>query len=154
MQQSKLKELKENQEVKFIYKLPSSFYDEGFEYIIVGDIKLDENNITIYSLQQWFNLLGSGSLKGYVCSILPRKYKIKEYLNIYQKPNMLKLRRYILTIDNDKEIVQECRWGIQYIKEGKVNRADVFKSSYSVQDVRADFLELVAPIYKQKFYNG
>ena len=52
MQQSKLKELKENQEVKFIYKLPSSFYEEGFEYIIVGDIKLDENNITIYSLQQ------------------------------------------------------------------------------------------------------
>ena len=73
---------------------------------------------------------------------------------MYQKPDMLKLRHYVLNINNEKDIIQECRWGIQCIKEGKVNRIDIFKDSYSVQDVRSDFLELVAPIYKQKFYNG
>lgn len=33
-----IKQLKENREIKFIYKLPNSLYDEGFEYIIVGDV--------------------------------------------------------------------------------------------------------------------
>lgn len=154
MTNDKLNQLKENKEVKFIYKLPCSFYDDKFEYIVVGDIKLKQPNVTLYSLQQWFALLESGSLKGYVCAILPRKYKIKEYLNMYQKPDMLKLRHYVLNIHNDKDIVQECSWGIQCIKEGKVNRIDVFKDNYFTQDVRSDFLKLVAPIYKQQFYNG
>lgn len=33
-----IKQLKENGEIKFIYKLPNSLYDGGFEYIIVGDV--------------------------------------------------------------------------------------------------------------------
>lgn len=33
-----IKQLKENGEIKFIYKLPNSLYDQGFEYIIVGNI--------------------------------------------------------------------------------------------------------------------
>ena len=92
----------------------------------------------------------SGSLLPYVCSILSKSGKIKEYVNIYEKPDIIKLRRYIIArvtylqginkdLPNiDMDITRECLWGIQIIKESKVNRIDVFK----------DFITISEPIYK------
>ena len=58
----------------------------------------------------------SGSILPYVCSILPRSGKIKEFLNIYEKPNILSLRKlvteYIMNPQTasltENECLQEC----------------------------------------------
>ena len=51
----------------------------------------------------------AGSLLSYVCSITVKKHKIKEFLNIYDKPDLLKFRKFILNIDlPNNEIIQEC----------------------------------------------
>jgi hypothetical protein len=39
----------------------------------------------------------SGSLLPYVCATIGRQGKIKEEVNIYDRPNLLTLRKYILT---------------------------------------------------------
>lgn len=144
-----IKQLKENGEIKFIYKLPNSLYDEGFEYIIVGDVNEEIPNGRTFTIEEWFNKMDSGSLLPYVCATLPKKNKIKEYLNIYSKPDVLKLRRYITSLEND-ELIQECLWGIQVIKEFKVNRPDVFKDKSSLFTAVDDFYDAVDPIYKMK----
>lgn len=45
-----IKQLKENEEVKFIYKLPNSLYDEGFEYIIIGDVNEEIPNSRTFTI--------------------------------------------------------------------------------------------------------
>ena len=51
----------------------------------------------------------SGSLLPYVCSILSKANKIKEYLNIYSKPDLLAFRKLVKSgILSDNECVQEC----------------------------------------------
>ena len=35
----KLNSYKENKEIKFIYKIPCSLYEERFKYIIIGDVQ-------------------------------------------------------------------------------------------------------------------
>ena len=70
----------------------------------------------------------------YVCSILPRSGKIKEYINIYEKPNIINLRNYLINqsatcnfkSNLDKELVQECLWGIDVFKEKINNPFDEF----------------------------
>lgn len=52
-------------------------------------------------------MMRAGSIKGYVCATSPKKYKIKEYLNIYNKPDFLTLRTYILHLTNEYDIIQE-----------------------------------------------
>jgi hypothetical protein len=99
--------LKQNKEIKYIFKLPNSYYEEGFEYIIVGNVEDEIPNSRIFTTEQWFDKMNSGSLLPYVCSILPKKYKVKEYLNIYSKPDVLKLRRLITSLDGI-ELMQEC----------------------------------------------
>lgn len=96
--------------------------------------------------------MDSGSLLPYVCATLPKKNKIKEYLNIYSKPDVLKLRRYITSLESD-ELIQECLWGIQLIKEFKVNRPDVFKDKNSLFNAVDSFYDAVDPIYRMQF-NG
>ena len=147
-----LNTLKQNKEIKYIFKLPNSYYEEGFEYIIVGNVEDEIPNSRIFTTDQWFNKMDSGSLLPYVCSILPKKYKVKEYLNIYSKPDVLKLRRLITSLDGI-ELIQECLWGIQVIKEFKVNRPDVFKDKNSLFNAVDSFYEAVDPIYRMQF-NG
>lgn len=144
-----LNTLKQNKEIKYIFKLPNSYYEDGFEYIIVGNIEDKIPNSRIFTTEQWFDKMDSGSLLPYVCSILPKKYKVKEYLNIYSKPDVLKLRRLITSLDGI-ELMQECLWGIQVIKEFKVNRPDVFKDKSSLFTAIDDFYDAVDPIYKMK----
>ena len=92
--------------------------------------------------------MNSGSILNYVCATLSKKYKIKEYLNIFQKPDLLKLRSYILHLKNDKDIIQECLYGEQYIKLGKIYQLDVFKNKPNVQESLQLFLNSVFPIYE------
>ena len=146
-----IKQLKENGEIKFIYKLPNSLYDQGFEYIIVGDVNEEIPNSRTFTIEEWFKKMDSGSLLPYVCATLPKKNKIKEYLNIYSKPDVLKLRRYITSLESD-ELIQECLWGIQVIKEFKVNRPDVFKDKNSLFNAVNSFYEAVDPIYRMQFH--
>lgn len=44
--------LKKNVNIKFFYKLPCSYWDEGFEYIIVGNSLESDPNIVIYSIEE------------------------------------------------------------------------------------------------------
>ena len=47
-----IKQLKENGEIKFIYKLPNSLYDDGFEYIIVGNVNKEIPNSRIFTIEE------------------------------------------------------------------------------------------------------
>lgn len=163
MTKEELKVYKENKEVKFIYKLPCSLYDEGYEYIIVGNnIVSKDDNIRIFSLEDWFIRIKSGSLLPYVCSILSKSGKVKEYINIYEKPDIINLRKYIMERSAlydaehmrhiDKELIQECLWGIQVIREFKVNRVDVFKEK--TKNPFEEFMIASAPIYKMWIENN
>lgn len=165
MTKEEIKQLKEDKDIKFIYKIPCSFYEEGYEYIIVGENMIPKNdNARFFNLDDWFSIMKSGSLLPYVCSILPKSGKIKEYVNIYEKPDIIKLRRYIISeitylqginkdLPNiDMDITRECLWGIQVIKESKVNRIDVFKEK--IVNPLKDFMTISEPIYKMwKEYN-
>lgn len=164
MTKDELKQLKENKDIKFIYKIPCSFYDEGYEYIIIGsNPDVNEQNVRFFSLDGWFLLMKSGSILPYVCSILSKSGKIKEYINIYEKPDIIMLRKYIINrasylesiskslVNMDMEIIQECLWGIQVIKESRVNRVDVFKER--INDPFNEFMIASEPIYKMSLTN-
>lgn len=141
-----LNDLKQDGEIKFIYKLPNSSYEEGFEYIIVGELE-EFPNSRIFTLDEWFKRMENGSLLPYVCATLPKRNKVKEYLNIYSKPDVLKLRRLIPDLEGN-ELIQECLWGVQVIKEMKVNRPDVFKDKNSIFTAVDDFYTVVDPMHK------
>lgn len=155
MTKEEIKQLKENKDIKFIYKIPCSLFDEGFEYIIIGDnINIKNDNIKTFTMNDWFLLMECSSMLPYVCSILSKSGKIKEFINIYEKPDILTLRQYINTITNKKILIQECLWGEQFIKEGRVNRIDVFKNKYyDVTNAIGRFYDASDPIYKMSL-NG
>lgn len=44
-------------------------------------------------------MIEQGNLLPYACATLNKKYKPKEFLNIYQKPDMLNFRKFILNSD-------------------------------------------------------
>lgn len=89
--------LKNNEDIRYIYTIPNSMFDDGLQYILIGDIiTAQEDDVFCYSFNDWFNKMGSGDLLPYACATLSRKYKPKEYLNIYDKPDLLKFRKYIL----------------------------------------------------------
>lgn len=153
--------LKENKEVLYFYKLPCSLFDSGFQYIIVTDAleppeKYD--NVKYLSSQCWFQRMQNGSLLPIVCTSLGRTYKIKEYVAIYVKPDIIKLRKFLEDslfgacrypwLLSDTEIIQEALWGIQVIKEGRVNRIDVFKSVYKVGEAFSEFNKASEPMYE------
>lgn len=153
--------LKENKEVLYFYKLPCSLFDSGFQYIIVTDAleppeKYD--NVKYLSSQCWFQRMQNGSLLPIVCTSLGKSYKIKEYVSVYVKPDIIKLRKllensllgackYPWNLSDD-EIIQESLWGIQVIKEGRVNRIDVFKTDTTSSIAFQEFMKVSEPIYK------
>lgn len=153
--------LKENKEVLYFYKLPCSLFDSGFQYIIVTDApeppeKYD--NVKYLSSQCWFQRMQNGSLLPIVCTSLGKSYKIKEYVSVYVKPDIIKLRKllknsllgackYPWSLSDD-EIIQESLWGIQVIKEGRVNRIDVFKIDTTSSIAFQEFMKVSEPIYK------
>lgn len=156
-----IQSLKENKEVLYFYKLPCSLFDSGFQYIIVTDApeppeKYD--NVKYLSSQCWFQRMQNGSLLPIVCTSLGKSYKIKEYVSVYVKPDIIKLRKllknsllgackYPWSLSDD-EIIQESLWGIQVIKEGRVNRIDVFKTDTTSSIAFQEFMKVSEPIYK------
>lgn len=43
--------LKNNDNIRYIYTIPNSLFEDGLQYILIGDIKTDnENNVFCYSL--------------------------------------------------------------------------------------------------------
>lgn len=143
-----IKYLKSNEQVKFVYKIPNSSINDGFEYVVVGDLNDKYPNTTKYSISEWFDIMGSGSLLCYICSTLPKKYKIKEYLNIYKKPDLLKLRSYISKLEDENSIFKESIWGIQLIKELKVNRVDAYKEMmFDPKKAQTEFFKAVEPMF-------
>lgn len=121
MDQNKLKELKNNSSIKYIYKIPCNS-DLEFEYIVIGDIETKiENNVRYFSYDDWYSRSLSGSILNYVCDTLPKKFKIKTFVSLYTKPDFLKFRKYVLTSNVEKtELHQESFWAIQLLKEGKI----------------------------------
>lgn len=52
--------------------------------------------------------MADGNLLPYACSILNKKYRKKEYLNVYKKPEILLFRKYILNSNlSDMEQMQQ-----------------------------------------------
>lgn len=137
--------LKNNDDIKYIYLIPNSLFDNKLQYILIGDITTDnEDNVFCYSLEDWFSKMSSGDLLPYACAILKKKYKPKEYLNIYNKPDMLTFRKYILNSNmSDWETEQQLNWAIQIIEEGTINRFDVFASKNDFKSLYSEFLNKV-----------
>lgn len=107
-----LQKLKENNDIKFIYKIPCSYYKEGYEYIIIG-VGVENQivgNITTLTIDDWFLYMKTGSLLPFLCSTLSKSGKLKEFINIYEKPDILALRRYITSLSptDRKRCIQEC----------------------------------------------
>ena len=140
-----ISKLKNNDDIKYIYTIPNSLLEDGLQYILIGDIKTDQdNNVFCYSLKDWFNKMKSGDLLPYACATLKKKYKPKEYLNIYDKPDMLKFRKYILNCNlSNWEIEQQLLWAIQILDEYKINRHDVFASKNNFNAVFNEFLNKI-----------
>ena len=120
-------------------------FDNKLQYILIGDIATDnEDNVFCYSLEDWFSKMSSGDLLPYACAILKKKYKPKEYLNIYNKPDMLTFRKYILNSNmSDWETEQQLNWAIQIIEEGTINRFDAFASKNDFKALYSEFLNKV-----------
>lgn len=137
--------LKNNDNIRYIYTIPNSLFEDGLQYILIGDIKTDnENNVFCYSLDDWFSKMKAGDLLPYACATLKKKYKPKEYLNIYEKPDILKFRRYILNCNlSDWEVEQQLLWAMQILTEYKINRYDVFPSKCDFKALFSDFLSRV-----------
>ena len=137
--------LKNNEDIKYIYLIPNSLFRDKYQYIIIGDIPTAyEDNVFCYSLEDWFKKMESGDLLPYACAILKKKYKQKEFLNIYNKPDMLVFRKYILNSElPDWEIEQQLNWAIQIMDEYTINRFDAFLYGSNFKAVYSDFINKV-----------
>lgn len=157
MTKEEIQYCKGQEQVKFFYKIPCSLFEEGFQYIIVGEAIpkiLKKSNVRCFTMQQWFDRIESGSLLPYVCCRLSRTNKLKEYLNIYKKPDVVKMRKFFSKLVDANEIIQESNWAVQYIKEGKVNRPDAFTENIDPITAVNNFYEVVDPIYNFSLYNN
>lgn len=109
MTKDELKQLVENKQIKFIYKIPCSLYKDGFEYIVIGyDLDINKDDVRTFTIDDWFLFMKAGSILPYTCATLSKTGKIKEFINIYEKPDVLALRRYIGTITDQHILIQEC----------------------------------------------
>lgn len=46
-----IEQLKQNNDIKFIYRIPCSYYNSGFEYIVVGiNGFIEHNNVRNFTL--------------------------------------------------------------------------------------------------------
>ena len=52
MDKEQLNALKEKEEVKFIYRLPCSLFDNGFEYVIIGNTDYTDDTARVYTLEE------------------------------------------------------------------------------------------------------
>lgn len=95
MDKLQLDKLKEDKGILYIYKIPCSYFEDKIQWVIIGTKKKRIKQTSYYTKEEWFDLLKSGSLLPYVCATIGKSGKIKEYVNIYEKPELLTLRKYI-----------------------------------------------------------
>lgn len=149
MTKEELKKLKENKEIKYIYKIPCSLFSDNYLYVIIGNIKTRVfKNIWYFSFEDWFDRINNHDILPYVCSVLSRTNKCKEYLNIYYKLDIIKFRKRILStkLSNLEQCLQ-LSWAIQILKEGKLNRHNCLpKVSKSIKtNLLSEFCKLTDP---------
>lgn len=134
--------LKNNDDIKYIYLIQNSLFEDKLQYILIGDIPTNsEGEVFCYSLEDWFDLMKSGSLIPYACATLSKKYKPKEFLNIYEKPDLMQFRKYILNCDLlDWQKHQQLFWILQVMDEFKINRYDAFASKSDFKALLSQFL--------------
>lgn len=143
--------LKNNDNIRYIYIIPNLMFEDGLQYILIGDIKTDhEDNVFCYSMKDWFLKMESGDLLPYACATLKKKYKPKEFLNIYDKPDILKFRKYILNCNlSETEKIQQLYWAIQILDEYKINRYDFSSCKINFNTILNDFLSKVEGMFIQ-----
>lgn len=108
MTKAEIMELAKDEGILYIYRIPCSYFEEDC-LIIVGGKPVKKKGVLYYTSEEWFHLLNSGSLIPYVCAIAPKQNKIKVAVTVYQKPDLLLLRKYLLTNDLlPWRIIQEC----------------------------------------------
>ena len=154
MTKAEIMELAKNEEILYIYRIPCSYFEEDC-LIIVGGKPIKKKGVLHYTSEEWFNLLNIGSLIPYVCAIAPKQNKIKVTVTVYQKPDLLLLRKYLFTHELlPWRIIQECLWAKQIWNETRVNRVDVFKnikvSKTLAKKYLQEFLTLIEPMYKKR----
>ena len=70
MNKEEIKELKENKDIKYIYKIPCSLFETDL-LVIIGNIKTKydkEKHCLYFSFEDWFQRTDCGDLLPYVCS--------------------------------------------------------------------------------------
>lgn len=135
--------LKEDKDCLYIYNRNYSIYgllDKERYTIIVNDgwvcpedwIGFDTSVYEVYYLQQWFNLVTSGSLIGWECACLNKKYVIKEYVKLLMNSNPLQLRKDIdvlykenlvksdINYDRYFNIIRAIHFTIQILENHKI----------------------------------
>ena len=97
-----------------IYGLP----DKERYTIIVNDgwicpedwVGFDTSVYEIYYLQQWFNLVVTGSIIGWECACLNKKYVIKEHVKLLMHSNPLQLRKDIDKLYNENALMSDINY--------------------------------------------
>jgi len=135
--------LKEDPGCLYIYNRDFSIYglNEKERYtIVVTDnwvcpedwIGFDTSVYEIYNLQQWFNFVTSGSIIGWECACLNKKYIIKEHVKLLMKTDPLQLRKDVdqlyvkykvySGIDSNLyfELIRQIRFAVQIINNHKI----------------------------------
>ena len=143
--------LKESSDCLYIYNRNFSIYglpDKERYTIIVSDEwefpedwdGLDENIYQIYRISNWFNFVLNGTLLGWECACLNKKYVIKEAVKLLMKTDPLQLRRMIdlqladyknknlFNINDAWEIIKNIKFSIQIIENHKIVN---FKEAYN-----------------------
>lgn len=143
--------LKESSDCLYIYNRNFSIYglpDKERYTIIVSDEwefpedwdGLDENIYQVYRISNWFNLVLNGTLLGWECACLNKKYVIKEAVKLLMKTDPLQLRRTIdlqladyknknlFNINEAWEIIKNIKFSIQIIENHKIVN---FKEAYN-----------------------
>lgn len=135
--------LKESSDCLYIYNRNFSIYGlpdkERYTIIVSDDWELPEDwdgldleKYQIYQISHWFRYILDGTLVGWECACLNKKYIIKEEVKLLMKTNPLQLRRAIdlqladyknkglFNINEAWEIIKNIKFSIQIIENHKI----------------------------------
>lgn len=103
-----IEKLKKDPLVYYIYQTDLSIYgieDKPYYTIIIDndsdyhktDILIPRpNNVSFYTMKDWFDMMNQNSLLTWICSCLDRKHIIKEHVKLMIPIDILRLRRNII----------------------------------------------------------
>lgn len=154
MTKAEIMELAKDEGILYIYRIPCSHFEEDC-LIIVGGKPIKKKGVLYFTSEEWFELINSGSLIPHVCAIAPKQNKIKVAVAVYQKPDLLLLRKYLFANNLPPwRVIQECLWAKQVLLESRVNRVNVFNNvvanKTAAKKCLQEFLTLIEPMYKKR----